>query len=771
MRSLLSKGTLLLLSILLSMSTIGAERHYDLKIEHITANFTGTDVNHALGISQIFPTPKEAAIPAPTLRFKLGDDAVITVHNDTDEPATLHWHGLLVPYKQDGPQFSNTKIIAPNSKHIFRFPIRHTGTYWYHSHTQLQEQRGLYGAIVIEEDQPIVDVDHDYVFVMSDWVNEHPMDVLYNLKKDGHYYGLKKSDMKRAVVRNYVESLSKEDQEKNADLLKKDFLGTVWGAYQNGNLNSYIDGEISRMGPMDFSDVGYDAYLINGKIRSMLKNVRHGEKVRFRIINASASTYFFFNIGNNRNFKVITKDGMPVQHVKVNELLVGMAETYDVIFEVPHMMKKFEAKITAQDRTGSASLMFGMGNMEMAPVKIPLSTYEMDHGGMDHGGGHGDDDGGHGDHGDMNHGDMDYGDMDHSDMNHNDMGYRMESSMGDDHDMPMPPMGKTKQLKYEMLKSVDKSNFDDGLVRAQVIDLELSGDMERYTWHINGKPFSEDKYITIRENEVITFRYINKTMMHHPMHLHGHFFRVLNGQGDYSPLMHTVDVAPMKTVTIEFHANEPGIWFLHCHNLYHMKMGMARLVKYEGFKQDEELKADQAKWGSMMSKDTDAFWKAETSLYSNSAKLDVGINAGRYEVEMELEVDEYDVDNFEAEVMFKRYLDRFLAVGTGVVVEDQKVYAALTAAYNLSGNIEMEGYIRHDGKAVVKLRKTIPLTSIAGRPLVLDLQPTFSYKDQFDWDFESEVSYVYSERVSFGINFKTDKEGNDSVGFGIKIKF
>ena len=755
----LTKSILFLLVSFFSISSMAAERYYDLRIKNITANFTGVDVKHALGISQTFPTPKEAAIPAPTLRFRLGDDAVITVHNDTDEPATLHWHGLLVPYKQDGPQFSNTKIIEPNSKHIFRFPIRHTGTYWYHSHTQLQEQRGLYGAIVIEEDQPIEEVDHDYVFVMSDWVNEHPMDVLYNLKKDGHYYGLKKSDMKKAVVRNYVESLSEEDQIKNAHLLKKDFLGTILGAYQNGNLGKYIDGEVSRMGPMDFSDVGYDAYLINGKIKSMLKNVRHGEKVRFRIINASASTYFYFNIGNKRNFKVITKDGMPVQPVKVNELLVGIAETYDVIFEVPHMMKKFEAKITAQDRTGSSSLMFGMGDMEMAPVKIPLSTYEMDHGDMDHGGGHGDDDdnddGDHGDHGDMNH----------DGMNHENM------PMGDGHDMPMPPMGKTKQLKYEMLKSVEKSNFDDGLVRAQVIDLELSGDMERYTWHINGKPFSEDKYITIRENEVITFRYINKTMMHHPMHLHGHFFRVLNGQGDYSPLMHTVDVAPMKTVTIEFHANEPGIWFLHCHNLYHMKMGMARLVKYEGFEQDQELREDQAKWGPVMTKDTDAFWNAEASLYSNTAKLDVGVNAGRYEVEMELEVDEYDVDNFEAEVMFKRYLDRFFAVGTGVVVDDQKVYAALTAAYNLPGNIEMEGYIRHDGKAVVKLRKSIPLATISGRPLVLDLTPEFSYKDQFDWNFESEVSYNYSERVSFGVNYRRDNEGNDSVGFGIKIRF
>ena len=426
------------------------------------------------------------------------------------------------------------------------------------------------------------------------------------------------------------------------------------------------------------------------------------------------------------------------------------------------MMKTFEAKITAQDRTGSASLMFGMGDMEMAPVKIPQSTYEMDHGDMDHGGGHGD----HDDDDEPGGGDDDHGDHgDHGHMNH-----KMES-MGGGHDMPMPPMGKTKQLKYKMLKSVDPTNLDDTLIRAQVIDLELSGDMERYTWHINGKPFSEDKYITIKENEVITFRYINKTMMHHPMHLHGHFFRVLNGQGNYAPLMHTVDVAPMKTVTIEFHANEPGIWFLHCHNLYHMKMGMSRLVKYEGLEQDEELKADQKKWGSMMTKDTSAFAKVETSLYSNMAKVDIGINAGRYDVEMELEVDEYDIDNFEAEVLFKRYLDRFLAVGAGAVVEDQKIYAALTAAYNLPGNIEMEGYVRHDGKAVIKLSKSVPITSIAGRPLILKLGPKFDYKDRFDWDFKSEAEYKYSERVSFGLKHKIDKDGKSTTSFGIQVRF
>lgn len=173
-----------LLCLLFSIQAFAAERNYELRVQNVTKNFTGVDVTHALAIN--------GSIPAPTLRFKLGDEAVIKVINETNEPTTLHWHGLLVPWEQDGPQFANTRIIEPGKTHTFKFPITHTGTYWYHSHTELQEQRGLYGAIVIEEDTPKYQVDHDYVFVMSDWTNEKPLQVLANLKKDGDYYKYKK---------------------------------------------------------------------------------------------------------------------------------------------------------------------------------------------------------------------------------------------------------------------------------------------------------------------------------------------------------------------------------------------------------------------------------------------------------------------------------------------------------------------------------------------------------------------------------------------------
>ena len=227
---------------------------------------------------------------------------------------------------------------------------------------------------------------------------------------------------------------------------------------------------------------------------------------------------------------------------------------------------------------------------------------------------------------------------------------------------------------------------------------------------------------------------------------------------------------PMETLSIEFHANEPGIWFLHCHNLYHMKMGMSRLVKYQGFQLPEELKNDHIERGKEMTKDNDAFWKGGLGLYSNMAKVKLDANAGRYEVELKLEIDQYELNNLEVEGIFKKYLHRFFALGGGALIEDKKAYAALVTAYTLPGNIKMEGYLRHDGKAMVKLNKHIPLITIKNRLLVLDLEPKLSYKDQLKWGFKLGLDYRYSKRVFFRFNLKTRKN-NKSMGAGIKIKF
>ena len=692
----------------LCVSVLGAERQYTLRVAPITKNVTGEPVDHALAIN--------GSIPAPTLRFRLGDEAHIIVHNDMDVPTTLHWHGVLVPWQQDGPQFTNTRIIEPHSSHEFRFPIRHTGTYWYHSHTDLQEQSGLYGAIVIEEETPRHRVDHDVVLVLSDWTNERPEDVLANLKKNGHFYAY-----------------------------KKDFLPSVSDALARGNLGNYLGSEWERMEPMDLADVGYDAFLINGEVESTLTGVVHGQRIRFRIINAGASSYFYFNIGQERAFTVVSKDGMPVRPLLARELLIGMGETYDIIFNVPHETKTWEARATAQDVSGHASLFFGSGHREIVPERERPNPYVMDHGEHgeheehgepgEHGMGEHQEHGGHGGHGhQVHHGDQ-----------RRDTGVEL--------------------VHYRMLESIEPTNFDENLIRAQEIVLELSGDMERYTWYINGRPFSEDKYINIRENEVITFKLVNTTMMHHPIHLHGHFFRVDMGQGDYAPLFHTVDVPPMGTVSMEFHANEPGIWFLHCHNLYHMKMGMSRLVRYEGVEQTIDLKKDEEKWGSSMIRDDDLFGRFEATVLSNVLELNGGINSGRYELDLEGEYDEWDTHEIKGN--FRRYFGRFLSLGPGFMLEDDEAHGAIFVGYVLPGLVKTETYVLHNGNLTFEFSKHIPLT---GR-LELEPEMEFHYDDRWDWSFDFNFFYNFGERFGVGGKMGKEKHGGSSVGAGVRVRF
>lgn len=690
----------LLLSLFITSASYAENVNYELNVEHKTVNITGVEVTHALAIN--------GSIPAPTLKFKKGDTAIITVNNKTNEPTTLHWHGLLVPWDQDGPQFANTLIIEPGKTHVFEFPLTHTGTYWYHSHTELQEQRGLYGAIVIEDDHDRFKTDHDLEIVMSDWTNEHPDQVLANLKMDGDYY-----------------------------VFKKKTDASIYGAIRAGKFWDYVKSEWTKMGPMDLSDVAYDAFLINGLQNQHLKNIKAGDTVRLRLINASASTYFYANLGKLFNFTVISKDGVEIQPLEVNEILIGIAETYDVTFTMPEH-KALEFKATSQDITGAGSVILGQGHhVEKVPMKMkpsPFGMGDMDHdGGMGDGGGHG---GGHD-------------------------GHNMKISQTEIEQMPM-----TNRLNYKDIKSTKMTMFDMSLPRRDYT-LELNGDMDRYNWTINGKSFSKDKYLMVKYNEVVRIKYVNKTMMHHPMHLHGHFFRVLNGQGHFAPKFHTVDVPPMGEITIEFHANEPGIWFLHCHNLYHMKMGMARLVKYEGFNRPDDLIEDEQRWTRYMTHDDTAFTSAELGVATNSSELEVKISKGKYQVDINLEMDRYNLENLDGEALFKKYIDRFLNIYAGVEYDDGKMHAVLGAAYTVPLRVEVKTHIRSDGKMVVSLSKIFSIT----RRLNLDIsgRSTFGMGARTEWEFNSGLYYQASARTSVGVNYSYDTNFGPIVGVGLRV--
>jgi FtsP/CotA-like multicopper oxidase with cupredoxin domain len=321
---------------------------YELTIRNEKVNLSGKkEVDFALTVN--------GGIPAPTLEFTEGDDAEILVKNEVPkEEVSLHWHGILLPPEEDGVAYVNTPPIHAGTSRLFKFKIRQSGTYWYHSHTAVQEQKGVYGVFIIHPKKRVIAYDHDAVLVLSDWSDENADKIIRNLRKDGDYYLYKKD-----TVRSYV------------------------GALLAGGLKNQLYNEWTRMGGMDLSDVGYDAFLINGKRDSQLLNARPGERIRLRIINAGASSYFYVAMGVPMT--VISADGVDLQPVEAKQLLMGMAETYDVLFTVPEN-KNYEVRATVHDVTGYASAWIGMGEKVPAPDQpFPDLYATMDHSG--HGGG------------------------------------------------------------------------------------------------------------------------------------------------------------------------------------------------------------------------------------------------------------------------------------------------------------------------------------------------------------------------------------------------
>ena len=444
-------------------------------------------------------------IPGPTLRFREGDVARITVRNALrKEETSIHWHGLLVPNLEDGVPYLTTPPIKPGKSRVFEYPLTHSGTYWYHSHTGLQEQRGVYGSIVITpKGGEQVKADHDFVAVLSDWTNESPKEVMRTLMRGSEYYAIRKGNAQ-----------------------------SIYGAFKANALKDYFDREKSRMAPMDLSDIYYDAFLLNGQRVSDFA-AKPGETVRLRLINAAASTYFYAHFAGGP-LTVVAADGPEVEPVEVKRLLMGMAETYDVLLKIPEA-GSWEFRVTAQDNTGHASLFLGSGNKHEASRLPSPNLYRMDY-----------------------------------------MLDAAMSSMGEQDQMehpdrPAPP--------YQLLRAKRQTNPPKS-APVREIEMRLTGDMARYIWSFDNKTLAEDSTVPVNRGEVLRIRLINDTMMHHPIHLHGHFFRVLNGQGDRAPLKHTVDIPPMGRHTIEFLANEEGDWLFHCHMLYHMDAGMARVMSY-----------------------------------------------------------------------------------------------------------------------------------------------------------------------------------------------
>ena len=453
-------------------------------------------------------------IPAPVLHFTEGDTARINVHNRLPrEETSLHWHGILLPNAQDGVPGITTPCIRPGKTHTFEFKLRHAGTYWYHSHTGLQEQRGVYGAIVVTpRGGEKVRAAADHVLMLSDWTNERPEEVMRTLMRGSDYYSIRKGTKQ-----------------------------SILGAAKAGKLPDYFRREWSRVPAMDISDVAYDAFLINGQRRIALAS-RPGAPVRLRLINAGASSYFYVESATGP-LTIIANDGVDVRPIRQKRLLIGNGETYDVLVTPPRD-GAWEIRATAQDSSGYASAWIGSGTEHPAPDVPRPEIYSMSV---------------------ALSGVLDALDETGSPSD--------TQALAEEKPRPLPPYKRLRALKDTTLPYAKN---------ARTIQLHLNGDMMRYVWSFNGKTMAEDSTIKVSRGEVLRIELINDTMMHHPIHLHGHFFRLLLGQGKYSPLKHTVDVPPMTRRTIEFAANEQGNWLFHCHLLYHMMAGMSRVVSYEG---------------------------------------------------------------------------------------------------------------------------------------------------------------------------------------------
>jgi CopA family copper-resistance protein len=523
-----------------------AGSQFDLTVGHAAVTIGGR-AGHAIAVN--------GTLPGPLLRFREGDDVTLRVLNTLEEDTSIHWHGLLLPFTMDGVPGVSFPGIKPGETFEYRFPVRQSGTYWYHSHSGLQEQMGHMGPLIIDPAGPDpIASDRDYVLVLSDWSFEHAHKLFARLKKSSEVY-----NYQQRTAFDFVRD-AREDGLRSAIADR-----SMWGQM--------------RMSATDIADVtgAVYTYLINGHATTdnWTALFEAGERVRLRIINASAMTIFNFRIPG-LPMSVVAADGLPVAPVETDEFQIGVAETYDVVVE-PAKARAYALVAEAIDRSGQivASLAPEAGLVATAPLlrERPILTHRdmamsrgMDHGAMDHAA--------------MGHGDMSAGGApqrhDHKLGSAVDMVAETPSNrLGD------PGVGLEdaphRALRYSQLRSLDPN--PDTRAPGREIEIHLTGNMERYMWSFDGVKFSHvDKPIMFQEGERVRMTLVNDTMMTHPIHLHGMFFDLVVDDTDRKPRKHTVNVKPGDKLSFDVTADAVGDWAFHCHLLFHMHAGMMQVV-------------------------------------------------------------------------------------------------------------------------------------------------------------------------------------------------
>nr|WP_245645906.1 multicopper oxidase domain-containing protein [Niabella ginsenosidivorans] len=768
-------------------------KRYDLYVTDTMVHYTG---KHKMAIAV------NGQIPMPTLEFTEGDTAEIVVHNRLKEPTALHWHGVFLPNREDGVPYLTQMPIEPGTTYTYRFPVIQNGTYWYHSHYGFQEQIGMYGSLIFKkrvadpgfrkgiDDLPSVPV------ILSDWTDIMPHQIHRMLRNANDWAAIKKN-----AVQSYGEAL------------------------KTGHFKTKIINEWKRMTAMDVSDVYYDKVLINGQNESQLSQFRAGDKVRLQLSNGGASTYFWINYAGGK-MTVVANDGNDVTPLAVDRFILPPSETMDIVVTIPENGISYELLATSEDRTNTSSLFIGEGKKQLAMhwgrlkyfegMKMMNDMMRMDGSMKDMGmkmslqqmdmntvmypeitgpelsqrqrrakrkaekGKEQDQDTMAGKMQEMlihHHKDMpmnaDATDtMDHK--KHTDKSMDMSDHGDDQHTAPgIPPALVT--LNYNMLKAPQKTTLPQN-APVKELHFTLTGNMNRYVWSLNNKVVSETDKVLIKKGEIVRIILYNGSMMRHPMHLHGHDFRVLNDKGDYAPLKNVIDIMPMETDVIEFEANTEGDWFFHCHILYHMMAGMGRIFTYENQPANPLVPDPQKAIRKLYRDDRQFFLGAENEFASNGNFGAAALNNTRWSLNAEWKLG-YDVsDGHEIEANFGRYLGQMQWLRPYIGLEwkyqqgkhieknmfgqtfshDGKVYYNAGIAYTLPMLVTLRAQV--DTRGIFRIilnREDIPLTP--------RLRGAFSADTQKE--YMGGLRYIVTRHLSVSANYTTN------YGFGGGIVF
>lgn len=721
--------------------------HYDLFVKDTLVNFTGK-IKRAIAVN--------GQIPMPTLTFTEGDTAEIVVHNELNENTSLHWHGLFLPNKEDGVPYLTQMPIKPHTTHTYKFPIIQHGTHWYHSHTGLQEQIGMYGSFIINkknndttfrkgiDDLPTIPI------ILSEWTNYNPNNVHRMLHNATDWFAIKKG-----TTQSYAEAI------------KQGYLGVK------------IKNEFKRQLAMDVSDVYYDKFLINGKNEQILNPSHQGEgqgvrsnKVRLRISNGGASTYFWLTYAGSK-ITVVANDGNDVEPIEVDRLIIAVSETYDVIVNIPNDSIAYEFLATSEDRTKSAPIYLGNGIKKLANPLPKLKYFEgmkmMN--GMIKMNGRLNDMGMH-----MSLNQMDMNVVMYPEITGEQKPMSNKKMTEDDYNSNQ--LSDIKTLNYAMLKSTENTTLP---INHSTLNTNhyftLTGNMNRYVWSLNNKVVSETDKILIHKGENVRIVLYNGSMMRHPMHLHGHDFRLLNKQGENAPLKNTVDIMPMETDTIEFNANTEGDWFFHCHILYHMMSGMGRVFTYENQTPNPLIPNSKLAQRKLFAEDRKFHFMGNNDFSTNGNDGEAMLQNTRYKLHTEWRLGYHDMHGYEVETHFGRYLGRnqfaFPYIGfdfryrkMGIDMREKNLFGqtdtkdkrtALCVGFVYTLPMLILADIRFDSDKKIRFQ-------LMREDMVITPRIRLTYMLNSDYEYMVGAKYILGKNVSLTTHYDSD------MGFGLGVR-